>query len=95
MSTDTITLDAEKKIDSVQAVYSLAMAGIRNPELKSREASARVDFAAAIMTMDEISQEVDEGRSPASLLMLAEMEVETLKLAYAQALADFLRGYVS
>lgn len=93
-TTRTIELTDDKRTPNIVAVARLASARQVRPELAEREAEARVELAAAIMTMDEIRDEaVDEGFSP--LLMLAEGEVETLKNTYAQALADLLRGYPS
>lgn len=96
-TTRTIELTDDKRTPNIVAVARLASARQVRPELKTREAEARVELAAAIMTMDEIRDEDDDSDEGDfnPLLMLAEIEVETLKNTYAQALADLLRGYPS
>ncbi|MFF8917485.1 hypothetical protein ACF08M_30295 [Streptomyces sp. NPDC015032] len=62
----------------------------RHPELKRRVADARLELAAAILAMDAVEERIQAGEKIHSLQEQA--AVELAKNAYAQTLADLLRG---
>ncbi|MDO5865179.1 MULTISPECIES: hypothetical protein [Paenarthrobacter] len=81
-------LDAEAQ--RVAAVHRLATSKAFHPELRRAEAQARVQLAAAVMAMDEVEDRIAGGEKIHSLHEQA--AVERAKDAYAQALADLVRG---
>lgn len=70
----------------VVATYRLAMHREQYPGLKRVESTARLYLAAAIIAMDEAENQ------PGRHSLQEQAEVERAKDAYAQALADLLRG---
>ena len=91
MSTATTSepdLDAEAQ--RVAAVHRLATSKAFYPELRRAEAQARVQLAAAVIAMDEVEDRIAAGEKIHSLYEQA--AVERAKDAYAQALADLVRG---
>ncbi|SDH39102.1 hypothetical protein [Microbacterium sp. 77mftsu3.1] len=87
----TTPLDLGVEAARIGAVHRLAFAREQHPDLVRAEAQARVDLAAAIMKLDEAadSDDVIWGRRHT---MQEQAAVERAKNAYAQALADLLRG---
>lgn len=73
----------------MSAVVRLAFARDLHPELVRAEAAARVELAAAIMLMDEAADQ------PGRHNLQEQARVEECTRAYAQALADLLRGETS
>lgn len=84
---DTSSITEEQKISTV---YQLSMMSGRHPEMKRRVADARLELAAAILTMDAVDERIEAGEKIHSLQEQA--AVEHAKNTYAQALADLLRG---
>ncbi|MFI8089116.1 hypothetical protein ACIF9R_12475 [Streptomyces sp. NPDC086080] len=82
-----MTVSEEQK---VAAVHRLSVMSERHPELKRRVADARLELAAAILTMDAVEERIQAGEKIHSLQEQA--AVELAKNAHAQALADLLRG---
>lgn len=78
-----------REMQRIDAVARLAFARGTHPELNRAEASARVDLAAAIMAMDEAAD------VPGRHNMQEQAEVERAIRAYADALADLVRGEAS
>ena len=83
-------LDLGAEAQRVAAVHRLAMRRAFHPELRRAEAQARVQLAAAVMAMDEVEDRIAAGEKIHSLYEQA--AVERAKDAYAQALADLVRG---
>ncbi|WP_247040255.1 hypothetical protein [Arthrobacter rhizosphaerae] len=70
----------------VNATFTLTMRGRHRPELRRAEAQARLRFAAAIHSM-YAAEDV-----PGHHNLNEQAAVELAKDAYAQALADLIRG---
>lgn len=68
------------------ATMRLAVARQDHPELKTAESEARLNLAAAIITLDEVQD------TPGRHNLAEQAAVERAKDAYAQALANLLRG---
>ncbi|MFF1880219.1 hypothetical protein ACFVVC_01955 [Pseudarthrobacter sp. NPDC058196] len=83
----------EAEAQRVAAVHRLAMSKAFHPDLRRAEAQARVQLAAAVMAMDEVEDRIAAGEKIHSLYEQA--AVERAKEAYAQALADLVRGQSS
>lgn len=75
-------------VGTAQAVYRLAMMRMQYPELGRAEAVAKLALAAAITAWDEAEAASDPGRHT----LFEQAAVESAKDAYAQALANLLRG---
>lgn len=75
----------------VGATFRLAFAGKQHPELRQAEAAARLDLAAAIMAWDE-AEDSDEVRAGRRHTLHEQNDVALAKSAYAQALANLIRG---
>ena len=85
---------AEHEAARVGAVFRLMMMRERHPDLGRREAEARLELAAAIIAMDEADEAaaaVTQGM-PQRHTLHEQAAVERAKNAYAQALADLVRG---
>ena len=82
--------DPEAEAQRVAAVHRLGISKAFHPELRRAEAQARVQLAAAVMAMDEVEDRIAAGEKIHSLYEQA--AVERAKDAYAQALADLVRG---
>lgn len=80
-------LEAEER--HMSAVVRLAFARDLHPELMRAEAAARVALAAAIMRMDEAADQ------PGRHNLQEQVRVEECTRAYAQALANLVRGEMS
>ena len=78
----SVSITEEQK---VSAVYRL---GVMSE--KRRVADARLELAAAILAMDAVDDRIESGEKIHSLQEQA--AVELAKNAYAQALANLLRG---
>ncbi|MGW5929323.1 hypothetical protein ACWF2L_24190 [Streptomyces anulatus] len=72
------------------AVHRLGVLTSKHPKLKSRLADARLELAAAIVTMDAVEERIQAGEKIHSLQEQA--GVEQAKNNYAQALAELLRS---
>lgn len=83
--TDATLLDDGQRI---RAVARLGMMRDRHPELRAAEADARLALAAAIIAWDEAEQAQVPGRHT----LHEQAAVNQASTAYAQALADLLRG---
>lgn len=83
-------IDLEAEARKVGATHRLATMRLRNPELSSAEAQAKLVLAAAIIAMDEVTDRILAGEAVHS--MDEQVAVERAKDAHAQALADLLRG---
>jgi hypothetical protein len=62
----------------------------RHPELKRHVADARLGLTAAVLAMDDVEERIQAGERIHSLQ--EEAAVEQAKTAFAQALADLVRG---
>ena len=78
----------------VGATYRLAFAREQHPVLRQREADARLVLAAAIMQLDE-AEDTDDVVAGKRHTLQEQAAVEEAKNAYAQALADLIRGEAS
>lgn len=83
---ETTSPEMSSDAAAVAATYRLAMHRERHPGLKRAESTARLHLAAAIIAMDEAESQ------PGRHSLQEQAEVERAKDAYAQALADLLRG---
>jgi hypothetical protein len=84
--TPETTVDVEHEVHKVSAIARLAFAREAHPDLRKAEAEARVNLAAAIMAMDSAYD------LPGQHDLNEQMLVERTKHAYAQALANLVRG---
>jgi len=87
---------AEPAVDDADlavTAYVLAVRKTQYPQLVRAEAQARLHLAAAIQAMDEVEDLAEAGHKVHSLTEQA--EVERAKDAYAQALADLVRGQLA
>lgn len=80
----------EAEAQRVAAVHPLAISKAFHPELRRAEAQARVQLAAAVIAMDEVEDRIAAGEKIHSLYEQA--AIERAKDAYAQALANLVRG---
>jgi len=83
----SVSITEEQK---VSAVYRLGVMSEKHPELKRRVADTRLELAAAILAMDAVDDRIESGEKIHSLQEQA--AVGLAKNAYAQALANLLRG---
>lgn len=87
MSTSTTEhIDLGIEARRVQAISRLAFAREQHPDLGRREASARLDLAAAIIAMDEVED------IPGRHNLQEQVAVEDALRAFGQAIADLIRG---
>lgn len=82
-------LDLEVESRRVQATARLAFARKLHPELGRAAATARLDFVAAILAMDEAAD------IPHRNTLGEQAVVEEAMMAYGQALASLVRGETS
>lgn len=85
---------AEHEAARVGAVFRLTMMRERHPDLGRREADARIELTAAIIAMDEAEEAAvtPHPGMPLRHTLHEQAAVERAKHAYAQALADLVRG---
>ncbi|MFK0244526.1 hypothetical protein ACIQUM_07495 [Amycolatopsis azurea] len=81
------------EVARVGACAALAFSRRTRPVLRRAEAAARVDLAAAIIAMDAADDRIAAGENVHSMNEQAAVE-EALR-AYAQALANLVRGQLS
>lgn len=82
--------EQKREMDRAGATFLLGLRRISHKDLLRAEAQARLDFAAAIIAMDEVDDRIAAGEKIHSLNEQA--AVERAKDAYAQALANLVRG---
>lgn len=85
-----LTEEQEREAARLGAAYLLGHRRMAHKELVRAEAQARLGLAAAIIAMDQVKERIAAGEKIHSLNEQA--AVELTKNAYAQALADLLRG---
>lgn len=90
VGTAAVSEEVRREIARVSAVSVLGFARQKHPELRHAEAAARLDLAAAIIAMDAVNERIDAGEK--IHCMNEQAAVERAQHAYAQALADLVRG---
>lgn len=74
------------ELGRVNATYRLSVMSQRHPQLQRAAAEARLDFVAAVISMD------DADGVPGRHNLQEQADVEQKLRAYGQALADLVRG---